>query len=161
MKRSGRAPGDRTLSHMENTPETTAPTTPAPNGPAPTSPETTAPTSPAPSTAGTALERMTEMQELLRAAQAEGEALAGLADRLSAHFARVDVLRDYLDRWMEDREEILAADRESGTDRTDLPILGEDPLWEAVEDASVLVRGLLTVCAAEVAAEGAAPTVAE
>lgn len=31
----------------------------------------------------------------------------------------------------------------------------QDPLWESVEAASSLVRGLLTVCAAEVAAETA------
>lgn len=95
-----------------------------------------------------ALARMTEMQGLLEQVQADEAGLAGLAGRLEEHFGRVDRLRGYLDRWMEDREEVYADDPDA-----DLPILGEDPLWESVEAASGLVRRLLTVCAAEVAAE--------
>ena len=49
---------------------------------------------------------------------------------------------------MKNREKVYADDPNAN-----LPILGEDPLWESVEAASDLVRRLLTVCAAEVAAE--------
>lgn len=94
-----------------------------------------------------ALARMTAMQGLLEQVQRDEAEFADLAARLGEHFARVDRLRGYLDLWLEDREAIRAADEDA-----DLPILGEDPLWESVEAASTLVRGLLTVCAAEVAA---------
>lgn len=95
-----------------------------------------------------ALARMTAMQGLLEQVQRDEAEFVDLAARLGEHFARVDRLRGYLDLWLEDREAIRAADEDA-----DLPILGEDPLWESVEAASTLVRGLLTVCAAEVAAE--------
>ena len=129
-------------------------------------------------TGGEALARMTEMQALLEQVQRDEAEFDGLADRLAAYFARVDRLRDYLDRWLEDREEILGAAEGDGTGDDDeaggpgtaadagsgrpdgsphLPILGEDPLWESLEAASELVRATLTVCAAEVAAERELP----